>query len=73
VEATKWKSENIPIHILDVYNVHAYIKDGAVFIEKNDKDKVTYTEEEIINMFDKFNMHLPLHYEFLVKEQFKKR
>jgi len=32
-----------------------------------------YSEEEIMDMFHSFNMHLPLHYEFLVKEQFKKK
>jgi hypothetical protein len=32
-----------------------------------------YSEKEVMDMFDKFSMHLPLHYEFLVKEQFKKK
>lgn len=32
-----------------------------------------YSEEEVMNMFHSLSMHLPLHYEFLVKEQFKKR
>ena len=32
-----------------------------------------YSKEEVLEMFHKFNMHLPLHYEFLVKEQFKKK
>ncbi len=32
-----------------------------------------YSEQEVMDMFDKFSMHLPLHYEFLVKEMFKKK
>jgi hypothetical protein len=32
-----------------------------------------YSEEEIMEMFHKFSMYLPFHYEFLVKEQFKKK
>jgi len=32
-----------------------------------------YSEEEVMGMFHKLSMHLPLHYEFLVKEQFKKK
>jgi hypothetical protein len=31
-----------------------------------------YSEEEVMEMFHNLSMHLPLHYEFLVKEQFKK-
>jgi hypothetical protein len=31
-----------------------------------------YNEEEILEIFHKFSDYLPLHYEFLVKEQFKK-
>ena len=32
-----------------------------------------YSKEEVMDMFHKFSMHLPLHYEFLVREQFKKK
>jgi hypothetical protein len=32
-----------------------------------------YSEEEVMNMFHNLSMHLPLHYEFLVKEQFKNK
>lgn len=28
--------------------------------------------QEVMDIFHKLSMHLPLHYEFLVKEQFKK-
>jgi hypothetical protein len=31
-----------------------------------------YNEKEIMNIFHSLSMHLPLHYEFLVREQFKK-
>jgi hypothetical protein len=37
------------------------------------KSKQMYSEEEVMDMFHNFSMHLPLHYEFLVKEQFKKK
>jgi hypothetical protein len=40
---------------------------------QQEQDKKMYSEEEVMDMFDKFSMHLPLHYEFLVKEQFKKK
>ena len=32
-----------------------------------------YSEEEVMDMFHELSMHLPLHYEFLVKEMFKKK
>ena len=32
-----------------------------------------YSEEEVMDMFHDLSMHLPLHYEFLVKEQFKNK
>jgi hypothetical protein len=37
------------------------------------QSKRMYSEEEVMDMFHNFSMHLPLHYEFLVKEQFKKK
>ena len=52
----KWKEENIPIKILDVDNIYAHIENGVVIIEKNDKDKISYSEEElweIMKSFDK--------------------
>ena len=36
-----------------------------------EKEQQGYSEEEVMDMFHNFSMHLPLHYEFLVKEQFK--
>jgi len=32
-----------------------------------------YSEEEVMDMFHELSMHLPLHYEFLVREMFKKK
>ena len=40
---------------------------------QQEQAKKMYSEEEVMDMFDKFSMYLPLHYEFLVKEQFKKK
>ena len=37
------------------------------------KEQQGYSEEEVMEMFHNLSMHLPLHYEFLVKEQFKKK
>ena len=37
------------------------------------KQERSYSEEEVMDMFHNLSMHLPLHYEFLVKEQFKKK
>jgi hypothetical protein len=38
-----------------------------------EKQEERYSEEEIMDMFHSLSMHLPLHYEFLVKEQFKNK
>jgi hypothetical protein len=40
---------------------------------RQEQDKNKYSEEEVMDMFHNFSMHLPLHYEFLVREQFKKK
>jgi hypothetical protein len=40
---------------------------------QSEQDKKKYSEEEVMDMFDKFSMYLPLHYEFLVREMFKKK
>ena len=41
-------------------------------MEKKQQER-SYSEEEVMDMFHNLSMHLPLHYEFLVKEQFKKK
>jgi hypothetical protein len=38
-----------------------------------EKQQKGYSEEEVMDMFHNLSMHLPLHYEFLVKEQFKNK
>jgi len=38
-----------------------------------EKQEERYSEEEVMDMFHNLSMHLPLHYEFLVKEQFKNK
>jgi hypothetical protein len=53
----KWKEENIPIQILDVDNIYAHIENGVVIIEKNDKSKITYSEEEVIEILTKRCKH----------------
>jgi hypothetical protein len=40
---------------------------------QKEQDKKMYSEEEVMDMFHNLSMHLLLHYEFLVKEQFKKK
>jgi hypothetical protein len=40
---------------------------------EREQNKNKYSEEEVMDMFHNFSMHLPLHYEFLVREQFKKK
>lgn len=37
------------------------------------KQERLYSEEEVMEMFHKLSMHLPLHYEMLVREMFKKK
>jgi hypothetical protein len=43
-------------------------KDGAKWQAER-----MYSEEEVLEVFHKFSEYLPLHYEFLVKEQLKKK
>ena len=53
---------------LGKYLVKAVFQDGAQWQAER-----MYSEEEVMDMFHNLSMHLPLHYEFLVKEQFKKK
>ena len=46
----KWKEENIPIQILDVDNIYAHVENGVVIIEKNDKSKISYSEQEVVEL-----------------------
>lgn len=45
---------------------------GSLFGAKFQAERM-YSEEEVMDMFHNLSMHLPLHYEFLVKEQFKNK
>jgi hypothetical protein len=41
-----------------------------------EKEQKVYSEEQVLEVFEHFKMHLPFHYEFLVKEhlqQFKQQ
>lgn len=59
------ESEYATIHEQHQYD--AFIKGAKWQAER------MYTEEDIMNMFDQFKMYLPLNYEFVVKNQFKKK
>lgn len=50
VAGAKWQSENMSIHILDVENTYVHIEDGVIVVEKNDKTKRMYSEEEVFNL-----------------------
>jgi hypothetical protein len=58
IEGGKWQQENIPIQILDVDNIYAHIENGVVIIEKNDKSKISFSEEKIIQILIKFNQEI---------------
>lgn len=49
-----------------------WFKRGAIFGAEL-QAKTMYSEEEVMDMFHDLSMHLPLHYEFLVKEKFKNK
>ena len=76
VEMAEWQKEQFTIeeqyvgHTIDELD-KAYIKGfnegSAYYIER------MYSEEEVMEMFHKLSMHLPLHYEMLVREMFKKK
>jgi len=54
-------------HPQNQYPKKAFIEGAKWQMERS------YSEEEVMDMFHNLSMHLPLHYEFLVKEQFKKK
>jgi hypothetical protein len=62
-------------HLRVLETKHGYIGEAVLTFKKGAEWQAEkmYSEEEVLEMFHKFNMHLPLHYEFLVKEQFKKK
>ena len=70
--AEKYAEENAKDGNISYHNLYAPLeyafRNGAEWQAKR-----MYSEEEVMDMFHNFSMHLPLHYEFLVKEQFKKK
>ena len=68
-EGAKWQQENSNINALDfeIAALKSLIQDMDATV------KSKYSEEEVMDMFHNLSTHLPLHYEFLVKEQFKKK
>lgn len=50
IAGAEWQAENMPIHILDVENTYVHIEDGVIVVEKNDKTKRIYSEEEVIKI-----------------------
>jgi len=83
IDGAKWQAENMPIYILDVENTYVHIENGVVIVEKNDKTKKTYTEEEVIELLTQrskyFGTTLEPFQKLLLKqdlewfEQFKKK
>jgi hypothetical protein len=59
-------------NVLQYKNDAQAIRFMEKYYEAKKEEEGVYNEEEIMNMFHSLSMHLPLHYEFLVKEQFKK-
>ncbi len=71
IEGAKWQAKQ---QNLRLKHTEALLANCEKALDKAiKKSKKRYSEEEVMDMFDKFSMHLPLHYEFLVKEQFKKK
>jgi hypothetical protein len=57
VAGAKWLSENMSIHILDVENTYVHIEDGVIIVEKNDKTKISYSEDEVRELIIKALTH----------------
>jgi len=76
VEGANWQKDQYTLeeqyigHTIDELSKE-YIK-GFNEGSARQKERM-YSEEEVLEMFDTFKMYLPFHYEFLVKEQFKKK
>jgi hypothetical protein len=62
-----WDFSNSNEKTLHTNCIKAFLK-GAKWQQER-----SYSEEEVMDMFHNLSMHLPLHYEFLVKEQFKNK
>lgn len=68
-EAAKEYSELIPfVNEIVTDNSRLDFEAGAKWQQER-----SYSEEEVLELFKQFDMHLPFNYEFLLKEQFKKQ
>jgi hypothetical protein len=76
-----WQQENIPIKILDCDNIYAHVENGFVIIEKNDKYKKSYSQEEAGELVYNIIGEYAKHYGVMIDgaklnelfEQFKKK
>ena len=59
--------------VLSCNNDYQAIRLMEIYFDRKSQEQRMYSEEEVMEMFHNLSMHLPLHYEFLVKEQFKKK
>lgn len=68
-----------PERIREIQEQTAYPESRSVMLalkqvwNECEQDSTKYSEEEVMEMFHKLSMHLPLHYEMLVREMFKKK
>jgi hypothetical protein len=57
IEGAKWQAENMPMHVLDVENTYVHIEDSVIIVEKNDKSKRTYSEEEVLKILQYYDSY----------------
>jgi hypothetical protein len=46
----------------------SWVKEEVEQAKAMEKEQRGYSEEQVLEVFEHFKMHLPFHYEFLVKE-----
>lgn len=74
IAGANYQSKRISLMEIELNHTKTLLESCEKALEDRDKKAESmYNEEEILEMFHKFNMHLPFNYEFLVKEQFKKK
>jgi hypothetical protein len=78
IEGAKWQAENMPIYIVDVENTYVHIEDGVIIVEKNDKTKRMYSEEEVLKILCDFIYDINIDIDEINEikewfEQFKKK
>ncbi|CAB4136440.1 hypothetical protein UFOVP309_7 [uncultured Caudovirales phage] len=81
-EAINNEINNIYINSSNLENIAKYNRISGTLLSELKKSMAniakwqqerSYSEEEVMEMFHKLSMHLPLHYEMLVREMFKKK